>query len=151
MDALVDRILAARRKRFIGSAPIFRVHEPVSEKSLKDVERKIGCALPESLRMFLLAGGYGDINDEFSLRKEWFNLIEQGELAGHVIFAQDDLGNFYTFSPSNGCIHFICRSKPEYGFMATGFEAFLHEYERHRFQLEAWTNGLHVAPYEWGV
>jgi len=151
MDALASRILSARRKRLFGSAPLFEPYKRVTEAELTDLERQLHCSLPEGLRAFLLTAGYGDINEVFSLRKEWFNVIDHGELTGHVIFAQDDLGNFYAFSPIDGGIHFICRSSPEYAFMAEGFNTFLQEFEQRAFQLEAWTDSLNALPYHWGV
>ena len=151
MDAVASRILSAKRKRLFGLAPLFNAHKRVTESELTDLERQLHSSLPESLRGFLLTAGYGDINEVLSLRKEWFNVIDRGELTGHVIFAQDILGNFYTFSPTDGGIHFVCRSSPEYAFMAEGFDAFLQEFERRAFQLEAWTDSLNALPYHWSV
>ena len=111
----------------------------------------MGCQLPESLRSWLLLAGYGDINQELSLREEWFSVVDRGQLKGHVFFAQDILGNLYSFSPVDGGIHYVCRSSPEYAFMAENFSVFLEQLERRSFKLEEWTNGLGVIEYEWGV
>ena len=64
------------------------------------------------LRNWLLMAGYGDISDVLSFRKEWFRVTDRGALNGRIGFAQDDLGNFYSFFPIDGAIHFICRSAP---------------------------------------
>lgn len=151
MDSVTSRILSSRRKRSFGSTPLFEAHKRVTESELAEIERQRHISLPQSLRRFLLSAGYGDINEVLSLRNEWFNIIDRGELTGHVIFAQDILGNFYAFSPIDGGIHFVCRSSPEYAFMAEGFDAFLREFERWEFQLEAWTESLNALPYNWSV
>lgn len=113
------------------------------------MEERLGHLLPESLRSFLLVAGYGDLNDVLSFREEWFTVIDGGQLAGHVIFAQDDGGNFYAFGPTDGRVHFVCRSFPEYAPMSPGFNEFLRELERHSFELETWTNSLDCLTYHW--
>jgi len=149
MEALFARILNARRKRLLGTKPLLEPHMPATD--IPDVEGRVGASLPESLSAWLSVAGYGDLNDVLSFRSEWFSVIERGELKGHVMFAQDILGNFYSFSPADGAIHFICRSAPEYAFLAKHFGAFLEELERRDFQLEAWTDSLDAQPYEWGT
>jgi hypothetical protein len=149
MEPLFARILNARRKRFFGSKPLFEPHEAATD--IATVEAKVGASLPEALKTWLAAAGYGDINEVLSFRSEWFNVIDRGELKGHVIFAQDLLGNFYSFAPADGSIHFICRSAPEYAFLAKHFAEFLEKLERRNFQLEEWTNGLTAQRYEWGT
>jgi hypothetical protein len=149
MEPLFARILDARRKVFLGTKPMFEPHTPATD--ILDVEAKVGTSLPEGLSAWLSAAGYGDINEVLSFRSEWFSVIERGELTGHVIFAQDILGNFYSFSPVNGAIHFICRSAPEYAFLAKHFGAFLEELERRDFQLEALTDSLDAQHYGWGT
>jgi hypothetical protein len=149
MESVFARILNTRRKRFLGSKPLFEPHKAATD--IPDVEARVGASLPERLSAWLLAAGYGDINEVLSFRSEWFSVIERGELKGHVMFAQDILGNFYSFSPADGAIHFICRSAPEYAFLAKHFGAFLEELERRDFQLEAWTNSLDAQRYDWGT
>ena len=138
MHELSARILSARRKRPFGTSPLFEPYRPVTEPDLVKLERELGCELPTGLRAWLLAAGYGDINERLSFRKEWFSSIDLGELEGHVIFARDDLGNFYSFAPSGEAVHYICRSAPEFALMATDFSAFLHEPEQRSFELEPW-------------
>lgn len=150
-ELLVERILAVRRRRLLGWRPVSEPHEAVSESDLADLENRIGCALPASLRVWLLRAGYGDFNDEFSLRGVWFTVIDQGELKGHLVFAQDDLGNFYSFGPAGGGVHYLCRSAPEYAYMASDFCAFLEELERRAFELQPWVEGLAVKAYVRGV
>jgi SMI1 / KNR4 family (SUKH-1) len=150
-EHVVERILAARRRRLLGWRPVFERYEAVSESDLADLENRIGCALPASLRAWLLRAGYGDFNDELSLRRVWFTVIDQGELKGHLVFAQDDLGNFYSFDPAGGGVHYLCRSAPEYACMASDFCAFLKELERRAFELQPWVQGLAVKAHVRGV
>ncbi|MCP5149770.1 MAG: SMI1/KNR4 family protein [Chromatiales bacterium] len=149
MEPLFSRILTATRKRLFGSKPLFQPHKPATD--ITTIEAKVGASLPDSLRAWLATAGYGDIDEVLSFRSEWFNAIDRGELQGHVLFAQDDGGNFYSFSPTDGTIHFICRSAPEFAVMATDFEAFLAEFERRDFRLEEWTNSLKAKPYNWSA
>jgi hypothetical protein len=151
MHELSTRILSARRKRLFRSTPLFEPHHSASESDLAQLEHELGCHLPASLRTWLLAAGFGDINDHLSFRREWFSSIDRGELEGHVIFAQDDLGNFYSFSPTDGAVHYISRSAPEFALMATNFSTFLQELESRQFELQAWAEDLNVSPYHWGV
>jgi hypothetical protein len=149
MEALFVRILNARRKRFFGSKPVFEPYKPATD--ILNVEAKVGASLPEALKAWLVAAGYGDINEVLSFRSEWFNVIDRGELKGHVVFAQDILGNHYSFSPADGTIHYICRSAPEYAVVSEDFSAFLRELEQRDFRLEEWTDGLTAHRYEWGT
>lgn len=146
---ITSRVLAGRRKRLTGSSPLYEPYQRVADSDLKALEERLGHLLPDGLRSFLLAAGYGDLNEVLSFREEWFTVIDRGELTGHVIFAQDDGGNFYAFGPTDGRVHFVCRSSPEYAPMAAGFCDFLRDLERHSFQLETWTNSLDCLPYRW--
>jgi hypothetical protein len=148
-ELLVERILAARR--LLGWRPMFEPYEAVSESDLADLETRIGGTLPASLWVWLLRAGYGDFNDEFSLRRVWFNVIDRGELKGHLVFAQDDLGNFYSFDPAGGGVYYLCRSVPEYAYMAKDFCAFLEELERRSFELQPWVESLAAKAYVRGV
>ncbi len=149
MEPLFSRVLSARRKRLFGSKPIFEAYKPATD--LAEVETQLRTALPPGLRAWLAAAGYGDINEVLSFRKEWFHVIDRGELKGHAMFAQDILGNHYSFAPSDGAIHFVSRSAPEYAFLAKDFESFLGELERRDFQLQEWTDGLKPQRYDWST
>lgn len=129
---------------------MFRRHKPVSPSDLAGLECRIGRALPASLRVWLLKAGYGDFNDQLSLRSDWFTVIAQGALHGHLVFAQDDLGNFYSLDPADSGVHYLCRSAPEYAHMAAGLGAFLEELERRAFELGPWIEGLATTAYARG-
>jgi SMI1 / KNR4 family (SUKH-1) len=151
MQSLIARILSTKRKRLFNSKPVFERYMAVSEKDIADLEKYLECAFPDSLRTWLLQAGYGDFNEELSLRKEWFKVINRGELKGHVFFGQDDLGNFYSFSPINGNIHFVSRSAPEFLFIAQDFNVFLEDLERRGFKLQAWVESAKVDLYDWSA
>jgi hypothetical protein len=150
MDVLVERIAAAQVKRLLGWKPLFRRYKPATAPELAAVERSLDCILPASLKDWLLKAGYGDFNEELSLREAWFSVIDRGELQGHVLFGQDDCGNFYAADPGSGGIHFVCRSAPEYACMADDFRSFLEELERRKFRLQPWVESLTTQPYAWG-
>ena len=145
MEPLVQRILNAERKRLFGSRPVFKPFKPAAD--LSALEKRLGVSLPTQLRNWLSSVGYGDIDEVLSFRTEWFSVIDRGELKGHVTFAQDDLGNVYSFSPTDGGIHFVSRTSPEFAFIAKDFATFLEEFERRDFQLGAWIDSLEVRRY----
>jgi SMI1 / KNR4 family (SUKH-1) len=151
MQTLINRILSAKRKRLFGSKSMFEPYAAVSEKDIATLEKEVKATIPPDLKIWLLQAGYGDFNEEFSLRKEWFKTIDQGELKGHVFFAQDDLGNFYSFSPKNGNIHYVSRSSPEFALVASDFGGFLEEFERQNFRLQAWVESANPLPYNWSA
>jgi len=66
--------------------------------------------MPKSIEAFLSKTGYGDVADVLSFRSEWVQQIEVGDLAGHVIFAQDDCGNYYATSIADDQVHFLARA-----------------------------------------
>ncbi|WP_258504359.1 SMI1/KNR4 family protein [Variovorax sp. S12S4] len=106
--------------------------------------------MPKSIEAFLSKTGYGDVADVLSFRSEWVQQIEVGDLAGHVIFAQDDCGNYYATSIADDQVHFLARSSPEYALVSESFAGFLDELQQRDFALGAWTNSLELKPYAWG-
>ena len=140
MKPIVDRILNARRKGLFNSRPLFVPYQPATD--LAEVQDRIGTPLPDALKNWLVLCGYGDLDEVLSFRSAWFKVIDRGELSGHVIFAEDILGNFYSFSPIDGSVHVVVRSAPEYAWLAADFLAFIEELERRDFQLQAWIDSL---------
>lgn len=110
MQDLADRCLLARRKRWLRTRPVVAQRALPSERELLSLEQRIGCALPSDLRGWLSIVGFCDIDDELSFRAEWFDALDPGHLAGAVLFAQDILGRFYGFMPTDGRIVFFARS-----------------------------------------
>jgi hypothetical protein len=148
MQALADRVLSKTRKNWLRTRPVFRPFKPVDPAELERVEAKVGARLPEDLRAWLQAVGYGDVDDVLSFRYDWFHTIDQGHRGGAGIFAQDELGNFYAFTPKDGAIHFFARSSPEYVTVAPTFRAFMEELERRDFKLLEWMDNLALLPYD---
>src|SRR3990167_9011949 len=107
------RILMAKTRTWIGSKAVFNPYAPVTAVDLAAEEERLDLTLPPDLRDWLLFAGYGDINEVLSFRKDWFWVINRGELVGHVFFAQDELGNFHSISPEGSAVHFHRRSDPE--------------------------------------
>jgi hypothetical protein len=149
MEPIFTRILKGKRKHLFGSKSLFQPYKPFTD--IVKLENEVSASLPDFLKTWLSVAGYGDINDKLSFRSEWFNSIDVGELKGHIVFAQDDLGNLYSFSTSDGAIHFINRSEPEFAFIANNFKDFLEEFERRGFELEEWTNNLQTKSYNWSA
>ena len=148
MRALAERILMRTRKEWLHNRPLFEPFAAVNDAEIDRVEGKVRARLPEDLRAWLLAVGYGDIDQVLSIRYDWFHAIEKGHLSGAVIFAQDDLGNFYAYSASDGSILFFDRSSREYARVAPSFLSFMEELERRDFKLGTWMNGLDLLPYD---
>ncbi|GHU02671.1 hypothetical protein FACS1894154_12530 [Betaproteobacteria bacterium] len=148
MQALTERILTKTRKKWFHTYPLFCPFKPVGSADIERVESGVGTPLPNDLKVWLLSAGYGDVDEALSFRHDWFHTIEQGRLKGSVIFAQDDLGNFYAYSPSEQNIHFFARSSSEYATVAPSFGAFMEELERRDFRLGEWMDGLALAPYD---
>ena len=141
-------MLNARRKGWLHTRPLFDPFESVGESEIEQAELRAGEQLPADLKAWLLAVGYGDIDEKLSFRRDWFHKIEDGRLAGSVTFAQDELGNLYAFDPNDGSIFFLSRSSPEYARLASHFRAFMEELERRDFRLEEWTKTLSLMSSE---
>ena len=151
MEALAECILSGRRKRLLGSKPLFVRYRAVSADGLRQLEAQLGIQFPESLQQWLLLVGYGDVKEDLSFRAEWFSLVENGALKGNVIFAQDILGNFYAFDPQGGKVFFFSRSTPEYAAIAMDFQSFMEELERREFKIIDWMDSLPLLPYDWNA
>ena len=148
VDGLAKTVLSARRKGLLRKRPIFEPHAATSSDELSKLEEEIGTPLPNDLRSWLLALGYGDIDEELSFRREWIASIKTGHLKGSARFAQDILGNFYAFD-SSGRIFFLSRSEPVFAAMSKGFLEFIEELVRRDYKLVDWVNTLETQKYEW--
>jgi len=153
MQDIVERIRKGSRTstRWFRrtSRPLFRQFAPVMPIELDQIEQTFDTQLPPDLREWLLAMGYGDVDDTLSFRRDWMHTVKQGHLAGTVSFAQDELGNFFGYRPTEGSVIYFCRSGPEYAFIAPCFRAFMEELETRDFRLLAWLEELATEPYEW--
>lgn len=148
IDELTKIIVSVSRKGFLRRSPLFKPHEKISVDDLDALDRKIGTPIPNELRDWLFAVGYGDIDEEISFREEWFTAIESGQLKGGAIFAQDVLGNFYAFD-SLGKIYYFPRSQSVFAIMSESFLKFIEEIIRRDYKLIDWGDSLETQPYEW--
>lgn len=148
VDGLVKTVLSASRKGLLRRRPIFKSHAATSADELGKLEEEIGTPLPIDLRSWLLAVGYGDIDEELSFRRDWLARIERGQLKGGARFAQDILGNFYAFD-SSGRIFYLCRSEPVYATVSNDFLEFIAELARRDYKLVDWVSTLETQKYEW--
>ncbi|HWT20892.1 MAG TPA: hypothetical protein VN280_18475 [Variovorax sp.] len=146
LEEIAERFLAGKRKALLRWKPLFNAFEAYRRPlTIRDTAG----AMPENVEVFLSKTGYGDIADVLSFRSQWVQQIEVGELAGHVIFAQDDCGNYYATSLANDQVYFLARSSPEYALMSESFAGFLTELQQRDFALDVWTNSLELKPYAW--
>jgi hypothetical protein len=142
MQDTVKIILAAKRKHFLQSKPIFHFFAPAAEMDLFMIARKLNFKLSVNLSRWLRAAGYGDINDTLIFRNDFFSTIGEGTLAGCVTFARDELGNSYAFSQKDGGIYFVDRYGDTYARMADDFLPFLQELIRRNYDLPQWRDNL---------
>ena len=149
MHELTARVLNKTRKKWFRKRPLFAPYKPVTSLEIERIEAKTGAPLPGDLKDWLLSVGYGDVDENLSFRYEWFSMVDQGHLRGTVIFAQDDVGNFYAYSPTKSSIVFFYRSAPEHAIVAASFLAFMEELERRDFKLGEWMDSMPLAPYGW--
>ena len=151
MQPIIATIKAAKRKAFLKTKPMYDVSAPVTEEELARVTSKLGATLPAEVSESLLALGYGTLNDQFNISRDWWNVLDRGELAGHVVFAQDESGNLYTLSLGNGDVHFIDRFAKTYAWLAGNFIAFLEEASSRGFQIMQWSESQPQRPYDTGA
>ncbi len=142
MQDTIETILAAKRKYFLHSKPIFHFFAPVTEMDLFMTAKTLNCRFVLNLSRWLRAAGYGDINDTLIFRSGYFALIAEGALAGCVTFARDELGNSYAFSQKDGLIYYVDRYGESYARMADDFQSFLQELIRRDYNLAYWRDTL---------
>ncbi len=145
MQNTIKTILAARRKSFLSSKPIFHYSSPATEMDLFMTARKLDCKLAVGLCQWLRAAGYGDINDVLIFRPEYMAAVTHGALTGYITFAHDEAGNAYAFKPGDGGIYFISQHESAYARMADDFRSFLQELIRRDYNLAAWREALNMT------
>ncbi|WP_431097197.1 SMI1/KNR4 family protein [Polaromonas aquatica] len=149
MRDLVERLLSARRKAWFRSRPVFEGCAAASDAEVAAIEAQVGRRLSEDMRIWLVTAGFGDIDGTLSIRREWFQLVEEGELKGGFRFAQDELGNFYACAPDGHRVVFFSRSEPAYAVIAPSFCSFVEELERRDYKVIEWMASMKLAPYSW--
>jgi hypothetical protein len=143
INELAKNVLSASRRGFFRRKPIFSTHKIILPDELEALNRKIGIPIPGELQEWLLAVGYGDLDDELSFREEWFAVIEKGQLKGGAIFAQDILGNYYAFD-SHGCIYYFSRSQHVFAKVSEDFLIFIKELISRDYKLVNWVETLNI-------
>lgn len=147
MQDTIETILAAKRKYFLHSKPIFRFFAPAAEMDLFMTARQLNCKLAVNLSRWLRTAGYGDINDSLIFRNDYFSTIAEGALSGCVTFARDELGNAYAFSQGDGSIYYVDRYGDHYARMADDFLSFMQELIRRNYDLAQWRDSLSSQEY----
>ncbi len=82
IDELARSVLSASRKGLFRQKPVFKVYAQVAADDLGRLEAKVGASVPTVLRAWLLAVGYGDVDEELSFHEEWFAPIEKRSVEG---------------------------------------------------------------------
>ena len=148
METLTERLLNTTKKKFFGSKPVYESRGRPSEEELASVEVEHDVKLPPDLRYWLQSAGYGTFGDEILIDPCCFNVIAEGDAKGHFIFAQDGLGNFYSFPAGRNSIVFLSRRTPEWAEVAESFRQFLEDLEQRDFEICNWSMSLDLQPYE---
>ena len=147
VGGLAKRVISDRRKKLFGWRAVFERVSEATKEGLVAVENRIGTHLPDDLRAWLLTVGYCNIGDDkLAFREIWFEKIEEGPATGTVIFAQDVLGNFYSFS-TDGSIFYIARSEREVGRISASFSEFMTTLIDKNYDIEAWMRETKMQRY----
>jgi hypothetical protein len=149
MEELTKRLLQTTKKKLFRTQPVYETRAYPIDEELSAFEAEHGVRFPGDLRYWLLSAGFGEFRDEILIDPCWFDVIETGEAKGHFIFAQDGLGNFYSFSGDGGGIYFLSRKTPEWACVAGTFQQFLEDLERRDFDVCHWALSLDLEACEW--
>jgi len=142
MQNTIKTLLAAKRKSFLSSKPIFHYHAAATEMDLFMTAKRLDVRMEVNLCQWLRTAGYGDIDGSLIFRAEYFSAITDGTLAGCITFAHDDAGNAYAFKPKEGTIYFISQHENAYARIADDFHLFLSELIKRDYNLAAWRESL---------
>jgi hypothetical protein len=142
MQNTIKIILAAKRKHFLISKPVFHFFAPAAEMDLFMTAQKLEKKLAVSLSQWLRTAGYGDINETLIFRNDYFACISHGALTGCVTFARDEVGNSYAFKPEDGSIYYISLHECAYARISDNFMSFLQELIKRDYNLAQWRETL---------
>ena len=146
MKKLTERLLGATKKELCKTELVYRSRGPASDDELSSFEDKHGVQFPADLRYWLLNAGFGEFRDEILIDPCWFDVVEEGDAKGHFVFAQDGLGNFYSFPVGSDSIYMLSRRTPEWAEVAISFRQFLEDLEQRDFEVCNWAMGLDLQP-----
>ena len=142
IDELAKTVLAARRKRFLFSRPVFRQLAAVSENELLHLAMRLDFKFVTELSRWLLVAGYCEIDDAIIFREDSFSIIDWKPLQGFVAFAESDTGVQFAFDPKDGGIYSIHPAEHAFVCLADNFSSFLQELIRHDYHVNEWMNSL---------
>jgi hypothetical protein len=146
MHSAFTLLRGATRQSVFGSKPVWQPHARTSSEELCRISEALGRSLPDQLAAFLLEFGFGDITNELSFRLDWLSRIKDGPLTGHIIFGQDDRGNFYTVEPQTDAIHYLSRSGAGHCQLAASFTEFLQASQECGYKVATWAESLELLP-----
>jgi len=146
MEELTERLLRTTKKKLFKSKPVYESRGTACAEELSCIETEYKVTFPSDLRYWLLNAGFGEFRDEILIDPCWFNVIEEGDARGHFIFAQDGLGNFYSFPADGDSIFFLSRKTKEWAEVAKTFQQFLEELEQRDFEVGNWSMALDLQP-----
>jgi hypothetical protein len=145
IDQISRVILAARRKRFLFSRPVFNRFSSVSEAELFHLATRLDFKFIVDLSRWLLLAGYGEIDGELFFQESKFSIIDWEPLEGFVTFADGVSDRQFAFNPSNGSIYSVYPSNHAFVRIADNFPAFLQELIRHDYKLKGWMDTLQYS------
>ena len=143
IQALAQHISSKKIRSFFGSKLVFKPYQSVSAEDLGSLENELNANIPDDIKTWIIEAGLGDVNEELAFRLEFFSMIDLHGVGRRLVFAQDILGNFYAHNEVTRNIYYVNRSSIFEAKIAEDFYSFIQEYERRRFQLDAWTSELH--------
>ena len=146
MRDLTERLLQTTRRKLFSTKPVYVSRGIPSEEELSSFETEYSIQFPPDLRYWLLHAGFGEFRDQILIDPCWFNLVENGDAKGHFIFAQDELGNFYSFPTGGTGIYFLSRRTPEWSNVADTYKQFLEDIEERDFEICEWSMALPLEP-----
>ncbi len=138
IDEVAKVILAARRKHFFFSRPVFKQSSSVSEAELFHLATGLGFKFIVDLSRWLLLAGYGVIDGVLTFQEDRFSIVDWEPLNGFATFADDNFGHQFAFNPNDGSIYAIFPSSHTFVRIADNFPAFLQELIRRDYRLKEW-------------
>ena len=138
MDEIAKIILSAKRRRFLFSRSIYKLHQATSEAELFRMATALNFKFTLGLSKWLRLAGYGAIDKALVFREEYFSKIDGGPLGSLVSFARDSAGNLFAFSETDGVIYFIHQPELTKIRLADSFTSFFQELVRRDYRLSDW-------------
>jgi len=151
MKLITDRVLGATVKKLFRTKPIYKTEGPETEEAIASLESNLLCSIPVDLKYWYTNAGFGELNEQLSIYPSWTKALSRETTNGHIAFAQDELGNFYSFLDGRDEIYFLSRRTPEYGVIAESFEDFLRKIESKGFDVFKVVDACELGPRDWAT